>query len=120
MELQQQRHQAAAHPLFADVDSEVLQAAKQRLFDASTLLEDSGFRDFVGALCKSSWEIVSVQSGVDVGAGAGTEEGVLDAEEDDISHASMSAMSFVTSRTERFSRRRVSENLRLVEDGRGI
>jgi hypothetical protein len=55
VEQQQQGHQAAAaHPLFADVDSESVQAAIQRLFDASITLEDSAFRDFVGALCKLS------------------------------------------------------------------
>ena len=49
---QQQRHQTAAHPLLADVDSESVQAAIQRLFDASILLEDSAFRHFVSALRK--------------------------------------------------------------------
>ncbi len=105
---QQQRHQAAAHPLLADVDTESVQAAIQRLFDASIMLEDSAFRDFVGALCKLSLEMVSMQSGVNVGAGAGTGEGVLDVEEDNIPSASTSATSLVTPRTERFGRRRVS------------
>ena len=105
---QQQRHQAAAHPLLADVDPESVQAAIQRLFDASIMLEDSAFHDFVGALCRLSLEMVSMQSGVDVGAGAGTGEGNLDVEEDNIPSASTSATSLVTPRTERFSRRRVS------------
>ena len=69
---QQQQRRAAVHPLFADVDSEGVQAAIQRLIDASILLEDSRFRDFVVILCKLSWEIVSMRSGVDVGADAGT------------------------------------------------
>jgi hypothetical protein len=38
------------------------------------MLEDSAFRDFVGTFCKLSLEMVSMQSGVDVGAGAGTGE----------------------------------------------
>lgn len=107
---QQQRHQAATHLLLTDVDSESVQAAIQRLFDASVMLEDSAFHDFVGALCKLSCEMVSMQSGVDVGSGAGTGEGGLglDLEEDNIPSASTSATSLVTPRTERFSRRRVS------------
>ena len=108
VEQQQQKLQAAAHPLLADVDSESVQAAIQRLFDASIMLEDPAFRDFVGALCKLSLEMVSMQSGVDVGAGAGTGEGVLDVEEDNIPSANTSATSLVTPRTERYSRRRVS------------
>jgi hypothetical protein len=107
-EQQQQRHLAAAHPLLADLDSESVQSAIQRLFDASIMLEDSAFRDFVGALCKLSSEMVSMQSGVDVGGGAGAGEGALDVEEDNIPSASTSATSLVTPRTERFSRRRVS------------
>jgi hypothetical protein len=77
VEQQQQRHQAAPHPLLADVDSESVQASIQRLFDASIMLEDSAFR-FVRALCKLSSEMVSMQGGVNVGASAGTGEGVLD------------------------------------------
>ena len=52
--------------------------------------------------------MVCMQSSVDVGAGAGTGEGVLDVEEDNIPSASTSATSLITPRTERFSRRRVS------------
>jgi len=85
VEQQQQRHQAgAAHPLLADVDCESVQAAIQQLFDASIMLEDSAFRDFVGALCRSNLEMINMQSRVDVGAGAGTGEGVLDVQEDNI------------------------------------
>ena len=107
-EQQQQRHQVAAHPLLADLDSESVQAAIQRLFDGSIILEDSAFRDFVAALCKLSLEMVSMQSGVDVGPSASTGECALDVEEDNIPSASTSATSLVTPRTERFSRRRVS------------
>ena len=75
----------AAHVLLADVDSESVQVAihVQRLFDASTMLEDSAFRDFVGTLCKLNSEMVGMQNGVDVGAGAGSREGVLDVEEEE-------------------------------------
>ena len=45
----------AAHVLLADVDSESVQAAIQRLFDASTMLEDSAFRD--------CWHIMQVELG---------------------------------------------------------
>jgi hypothetical protein len=72
------------------------------------MLEDSAFRDFVGALCKSRLKMVSMQSGVDVGAAAGAGEGILDVEEDNILRASTSATRLVTPRTERFRRRRVS------------
>jgi hypothetical protein len=51
------RHQAAAHP---DVDSESVQVAIQRLFNTSIMLEDT-FCDSVGALCKLSLEMVSMQ-----------------------------------------------------------
>jgi hypothetical protein len=50
VEHQQQTHLVAAHPLFADVDSESAQPAIQRLFNASIMLEDSYFGD-AGALC---------------------------------------------------------------------
>ena len=48
VEQQQQRYQLAAHPLLADVDFETVQG----LFDANMMVEDSAFRDFVGALFK--------------------------------------------------------------------
>ena len=67
------------------------------------MLEDSSFRDFVGALCELSLEMVSMQSGVDVGAVAGTGDGILDVEEDNIPSASTSA---IIPRTAWFSRRR--------------
>jgi len=100
-----------AHPLLEDLDPDSVQAAIQRLFDASVILEDLAFHDFIGALCKLSLEMVSMQSGTNVGfgAGAGTAgEGTLDAEDDTIPSASTSATSLVTPRTELFSRRRVS------------
>ncbi|KAI9452204.1 hypothetical protein F5148DRAFT_1237059 [Russula earlei] len=105
---QQSQKQQATHPLLADVDPESVQAAIQRLFDASIMLEDSAFHDFVGALCKLSFEMVSMQSGADVGAGAGAGEGTLDVEDDNVPSASTSATSLVTPRTERWGRRRVS------------
>ncbi|KAF8639344.1 hypothetical protein AX17_001563 [Amanita inopinata Kibby_2008] len=54
--------QAPRHPLLSDLDPETLQAAVQRLFDASKNLEDLAFKDFVNALCKLSFEMVSMQS----------------------------------------------------------
>jgi hypothetical protein len=78
------RHQVATHPLLADVDSESVHVI-QRLLNASIMLEDFAFLEFVGALCKLSSEMVSMQSGVDVAAGMGTSrEGVFDVGEDDI------------------------------------
>lgn len=55
------------HPLLSDLDAESVQNAIQRLFDASKILEDSAFQDFVNALCKLSSEMVGMQS--DVGPG---------------------------------------------------
>jgi len=52
VEQQQQRHQAAAHPLLADVDSESVQAAIRRLFDARGLQ--------VSRFC---WRIMQVELG---------------------------------------------------------
>jgi len=112
---QQQLRQQAAHPLLADLDPDSVQAAIQRLFDASVILEDSVFHDFIGVLCKLSLEMVSMQSGTNVGFGAGAGvgvgtagEGTLDTEDDTILSVSTSATSLVTPRTELFSRRRVS------------
>ena len=102
---QQQRHpsgQQAAHPLLADLDSESLQAAIQRLFDSSKVLEDEAFHDFVGALCKLSVEMVSMQSGF-----GGVAEGSSEID-DDASSASASSASLATPRADQFNRRRVS------------
>ncbi|KAI0271242.1 hypothetical protein BGY98DRAFT_1100302 [Russula aff. rugulosa BPL654] len=68
--------QTTAHPLLADVDSESVQASIQRLFDTGIM------RTLPYAMI---WYILQVelgdgQSGIDVGAGAGTVEGVLDVE----------------------------------------
>ena len=93
----------------ADLDPDSFQAAIQRLFDASVILEDSAFHGFVGALYKLSLEMVSMQCGTDVGTVTGiVGEGTLDAEDDLIPSASTSATSFVTPCTELFSRRKVS------------
>ena len=89
--------QQAAHPLLADLDPESVQAAIQRLFDSSKVLEDEAFHDFVGALCKLSVEMVGMQSG----------EGSLETDEE-IPSASASSTSLTTPRAEQFSRRRVS------------
>jgi hypothetical protein len=87
-----------------DVDSGSVQAIImiQQLFDANIMLEDSGSHDFVGTLCKLSLEMVSMQSGVDFGAGAG----FLDAE---VTIFHVRPRSLVSPGTERFSRRMVSE-----------
>ncbi|KAH9953498.1 hypothetical protein BC827DRAFT_1159217 [Russula dissimulans] len=97
LQLQQQKRQVA-HPLLADADPESVQAAMQRLFDASIMLDDSAFHDFVGALCELSFEMVSMQSG-------GVAEGSLKVEDDNIPSASTSVTSLVTPRSERFGRR---------------
>ncbi|KAI0086033.1 guanine nucleotide exchange factor in Golgi transport N-terminal-domain-containing protein [Irpex rosettiformis] len=49
------------HPMLADLDPDSLDASIQRLFDASKNLEDSAFRDFIGALCKLSASMVGMQ-----------------------------------------------------------
>ncbi|KAJ7123851.1 hypothetical protein C8R43DRAFT_1098976 [Mycena crocata] len=50
------------HALLSDLDSETLQAAIQRLFDASKNLEDDAFRHFINALCRLSAEMVGMQT----------------------------------------------------------
>jgi C-terminal region of Mon2 protein len=99
----QQHRQHVAHPLLADADPESVQAAMQRLFDASVMLDDSAFHDFVDALCKLSFEMVSMQSGGDVGGGVA--EGSLEVDDDNIPSASTSVTSLATPRSERFGRR---------------
>ncbi|KZP24026.1 hypothetical protein FIBSPDRAFT_785328 [Athelia psychrophila] len=54
--------QGPRHPLLSDLDTENVQNAIQRLFDASKNLEDTAFRDFVNALCKLSSEMIGMQS----------------------------------------------------------
>ncbi|KAH9955055.1 hypothetical protein BC827DRAFT_1262095 [Russula dissimulans] len=99
----QQHRQHVAHPLLADADPESVQAAMQRLFDVSIMLDDSAFHDFVGALCKLSFEMVGMQSGADVGNGVA--EGSLEVDDDNIPSASTSMTSLATPRSERFGRR---------------
>ncbi|KAH8990427.1 hypothetical protein EDB86DRAFT_3244911 [Lactarius hatsudake] len=96
--------QQAAHPLLADVDSESVQTAIQRLFDSSKVLEDDTFHDFVGVLLKLSVEMVSMRSGIGVTA---TAEESLEID-DDVSSASTSTTSLTAPRADRFSRRRRS------------
>ena len=106
---QQQSGQQAAHLLLADLDPESVPAAIQRLFNTSVVLDDSAFHDFVGALCKLSLEMISMQSGTDVGTSTGTVgEGTLGAEDDTIPSMTTSATSLVTPRTELFSKRTCS------------
>ncbi|KAJ7242359.1 hypothetical protein B0H12DRAFT_1132442 [Mycena haematopus] len=50
------------HALLSDLEPEALQAAIQRLFDASKNLEDDAFRHFINALCKLSAEMVGMQT----------------------------------------------------------
>ncbi|KAF7340848.1 Protein MON2 [Mycena sanguinolenta] len=50
------------HALLSDLEPEALQAAIQRLFDASKNLEDDAFRHFINALCKLSVEMVGMQT----------------------------------------------------------
>ncbi|TFY51708.1 hypothetical protein EVG20_g10873, partial [Dentipellis fragilis] len=94
------------HPLLSDLDAESVQHAMQRLFDASKSLEDNAFRDFVGALCKLSAEMVGMQA-----AEAGSHGQSLDVDVgDDLSGTGSvtSLSSTLTPRHESASRRRVS------------
>ncbi|KAF8198188.1 hypothetical protein K438DRAFT_1823993 [Mycena galopus ATCC 62051] len=50
------------HAMLSDLEPEALQAAVQRLFDASKNLEDDAFRHFINALCKLSAEMVGMQT----------------------------------------------------------
>ncbi|KAF8260132.1 hypothetical protein EI94DRAFT_1749458 [Lactarius quietus] len=102
---QQQQQRPPAHPLLADLDSESVQAAIQRLFDSSKVLEDEAFHDFVGALCKLSVEMVGMQSGTGAVAVA---DGSVETDDDIISNPSASSTSLATPRADQFSRRRVS------------
>ena len=54
------------HLLLTDLDTEMMQATIQQLFDLSKNSEDSAFRDFINALCKLSGEMVNVQSEVGI------------------------------------------------------
>lgn len=100
---QQSAQQTQRNPLLTDLDAESVQVAIQRLFDASKLLEDPAFKDFVNALCRLSTEMVGMQF---QGDSAG-----LDTEFADEMASTGSATSLVpsltTPRSEQ-SRRRVS------------
>ncbi|TFK22523.1 hypothetical protein FA15DRAFT_757922 [Coprinopsis marcescibilis] len=50
------------YPLLADLDTETMLNAIQRLFDSSKNLDDLAFKDFVNSLCKLSAEMVGMQS----------------------------------------------------------
>ncbi|KAG6333293.1 hypothetical protein ID866_5795 [Astraeus odoratus] len=50
------------HPLLAETDPDSIQAAIQRLFDASKNLDDEAFQAFIKALCRLSSEMVGMQS----------------------------------------------------------
>ncbi|KAG5719178.1 MON2 like protein [Termitomyces sp. T112] len=54
---------APRHPLLSDLETETLQIAIQRLFDASKNLEDDAYKHFINALCRLSAEMVEMQSG---------------------------------------------------------
>ena len=69
---QNAQQQGPRHPLLSDLDTDSVQNAIQRLFDASKNLEDAAFQDFVDALCKLSSEMVGMQS--DAGLGSLSEE----------------------------------------------
>ncbi|KAF8626562.1 hypothetical protein AX15_004804 [Amanita polypyramis BW_CC] len=91
--------QAPKPPLLSDLDPDTLQAGIQRLFDASKNLEDLAFKDFINALCKLSFEMISMQS--EFGGVIPEDESV-----DDVSTNSGSLM--LTPKKEPTHRRRVS------------
>ncbi|KAG5643461.1 hypothetical protein DXG03_000893 [Asterophora parasitica] len=86
------------HPMLSDLEPEALQAAIQRLFDASKNLEDASYKHFVNALCRLSGEMVEMQSG----AGAG----FVVAESD--SHEDVASIVGLSPRSGAAHRRRVS------------
>lgn len=57
-----QTNTPSIHPLLTDLDSESVQRAMQRVFEASKGLDDDAFRDFISALCQLSGEMVGMQS----------------------------------------------------------
>ncbi|KAJ7187153.1 hypothetical protein C8R46DRAFT_1172029 [Mycena filopes] len=85
------------HALLSDLEPEALQAAIQRLFDASKNLEDEAFKHFVNALCRLSAEMVGMQTD--------GETQVVDATE---SSNSLEDTAALTPRLEAAHRRRVS------------
>lgn len=50
------------NPMLSDLDTDALQNAIQRLFDASKNMDDKAFHDFVSSLCKLSAAMVGMQS----------------------------------------------------------
>ncbi|KAJ6632164.1 hypothetical protein B0H10DRAFT_1976381 [Mycena sp. CBHHK59/15] len=87
----------ARHTLLSDLDPDALQAAIQRLFDASKNLEDDAFKHFVNALCRLSAEMVGMQSD--------GETQIVDASETSLDESHSSTLS---PRLEPAHRRRVS------------
>ncbi|KAF5376426.1 hypothetical protein D9615_008633 [Tricholomella constricta] len=85
------------HPLLSDLEPETLQAAIQRLFDASKNLEDPAYKHFINALCRLSAEMVDMQSG----SGSGT---VRESE----SHEDLASVVGLSPRSGPAHRRRVS------------
>ena len=94
---QAQSSPTSKHPLLADLDSESMLHAIQRLFDASKNLEDSAFCDFVTALCKLSAAMIGMQS-----------DTVVEGDSTDELVSSASATLSPTSAAEGVHRRRVS------------
>ncbi|KAG5638067.1 hypothetical protein H0H81_002035 [Sphagnurus paluster] len=85
------------HPLLCDLEPEILQAAIQRLFDASKNLEDPAYKHFINALCKLSAEMVEMQS-------SGGNFGVPDSE----SHEDVMSPGALSPRSNTAHRRRIS------------
>ncbi|TCD65014.1 hypothetical protein EIP91_003335 [Steccherinum ochraceum] len=85
------------NPMLADLDSDALQAAIQRLFDASKNMDDKAFHDFVSSLCKLSAAMVGMQSDSSDGLSMQSVDTM-----DDLSNAMLSPI------TENAHRRRVS------------
>ena len=83
--------------MLADLDSEALQAAIQRLFDASKNMDDKSFHDFVSSLCKLSAAMVGMQSESTEGFASQSVDTM-----DDLNNAMLSPI------TENAHRRRVS------------
>ena len=94
---QPQQSGGGRHPMLADLDAEALQAAIQRLFDASKNMDDKAFHDFVSSLCKLSAAMVGMQSDSTEGLTVQTVDTL-----DDLSNAMLSPI------TESAHRRRVS------------
>lgn len=87
--------------LLTDLDSETLQSAIQVLFDASKKLEDAAFKNFINALCRLSFEMISMQSEFG-GFGLIPEDESID----DV--ASLSSAAALTPKKDTAHRRRVS------------